>query len=248
MRAVLLALGLTALALLLTRLQRMKVESEFLVAVARAAVQLSIVALVIGTVFNHLGLSAAFIGIMFAAASWTAGRRLSAVKGGLRVGALSILAGASPALLVLFGLGGYPLEPQFLIPIGGILIGGCMTATTLAGRRVRDELTGRVAEIEARLSLGVTAKFALRSYLPHSIHSALIPVLDQTKNVGLITLPGAFVGMILGGASPTEAAQVQLTVLFSLLGAQTVSATVSADRVARTFVGSGERIVIPAQP
>lgn len=29
---------------------------------------------------------------------------------------------------------------------------------------------------------------------------ALLPGLDQTRTVGLVTLPGAFVGMLLGGA------------------------------------------------
>ena len=39
-----------------------------------------------------------------------------------------------------------------------------------------------------------------------------------------VALPGAFVGMVLGGASPLDAAQVQLVVLFMLLGAVCVSA------------------------
>lgn len=246
MRAVLLGLGLALLALVVTRIQRLKIESELVVAVVRAAAQLAIVALVIETVFEHLGLAAVFVLVMFAAASWTAGRRLAGVRHAYRIGAMSVAAGSGTALVVLFGLGGYALEAQFLIPMGGILIGGSMTATTLAGRRIREEITSRLAEIEARLSLGVTARFAMRSYFPKSILTALIPVLDQTKNVGLITLPGAFVGMILGGASPVEAAQVQLTVLFSLLGAQAISATVSAISVGRSFVGSGERIVLPA--
>jgi len=244
MRAVVISLALTAAALLITRIQNLRIESEFIVAVVRAAVQLAVVAVVIGTVFDHLGLSGLFVLVMFAAASVTAGRRLHGVKGALRIGATSIAAGSVPALLALFGLGGYELEPRFVIPISGILIGGAMTATTLAGRRIRDELISKVAEIEARLSLGVTARFALRSYLPSGIHGALIPVLDQTKNVGLITLPGAFVGMILGGASPVEAAQVQLTVLFSLLGVQAVAASVCAARVGRSFVGPGERMVL----
>lgn len=245
MRAVLLGLGLASVALVVARIQRLKIESELVVAVIRAAVQLAIVALVIDTVFEHLGLAAVFVLVMFAAASVTAARRLAGVRGAHRIGAMSVAAGSGFALTVLFGLGGYPLEPQFLIPIGGILVGGSMTATTLAGRRVREEITSRLAEIEARLSLGVTAKHAMRSFFPKSILTALIPVLDQTKNVGLITLPGAFVGMILGGASPVEAAQVQLTVLFSLLGAQAISATTSAMSVGRSFVGPGERIVIP---
>lgn len=244
MRAVGLALILTIAALLVTRMQRLRIEKEVTIAVVRAAVQLSIVAWVIGAVFEHLGFSALFVMLMYGAATWTAGHRLKGIRRNLAIAAASVAAGAAPSLILLFGLGGYPIEPRFIIPIAGILIGGCMTATTLSGRRIRDEMTTKVAEIEARLSLGVTAKYALRSYLPASILSALIPVLDQTKNVGVITLPGAFVGMILGGASPVEAAQVQLTVLFSLLGAQTVSAAVSAVLVGRSFVGPGERMVV----
>lgn len=246
MKAVFLGLALAALALVVTRVQKLKIESELVVAVIRAAAQLAIVALVIDTVFDHLGLAAVFVLVMFAAASATAGRRLKGVKNSYGIGAMSVAAGSGTALVVLFGFGGFRLEPQFIIPMGGILIGGSMTATTLSGRRVREEITSRLAELEARMSLGVTARYAMRSFFPRSILTALLPVLDQTKNVGLITLPGAFVGMILGGASPVEAAQVQLTVLFSLLGAQSISATVSAIAVGRSFVAPGERIVLPA--
>jgi putative ABC transport system permease protein len=35
-----------------------------------------------------------------------------------------------------------------------------------------------------------------------------------------VTLPGAFVGLILGGASPLDAGMVQLLVLVSLLAAE----------------------------
>lgn len=244
MRAVFLGLALSLVALAVTRVQRLKIESELIVAIVRAAVQLTVVALVIGTVFDHLGLAAVFVLVMFGAASATAGRRLKGVKHSYSIAALAIFAGSGTALLVLFGFGGYLLEAQFLIPIAGILIGGSMTATTLSGRRIKEEITARLAELEARLSLGVTAGYAMRSLFPSSILTALLPVLDQTKNVGVITLPGAFVGMILGGASPVEAAQVQLTVLFSLLGAQSISATVSAIAVGRSFVAPGERIVL----
>lgn len=50
----------------------------------------------------------------------------------------------------------------------------------------------------------------------------LIPSIDQTKNTGLVTLPGAFVGALMGGASPIEAAHFQLVVLISVMFAQTV--------------------------
>lgn len=245
MKAVALGLTLALAGLAVAGYQRLRIQSELVITLVRAAAQLAVVALVIDAAFSRLGYSGLFVLVMFTAASWTAARRLSGVSKRLRIAAGSIAAGAGSSLVVLFGLGGYPLTPRYLIPIAGILIGGSMTAAGLAGRRITDELVSKVDEIEARLSLGVTARYALRSYLPGSIQTALIPVIDQTKNVGLVTLPGAFVGMILGGASPVQAAQVQLTVLFSLLGAQTIAATVSATGVARRFVGPGESLAAP---
>jgi putative ABC transport system permease protein len=62
---------------------------------------------------------------------------------------------------------------------------------------------------------------------------ALVPGLDQTRTVGLVTLPGAFVGMLLGGATPAQAAAVQLVVLVSLLLVQSVAVLVVLELVAR---------------
>lgn len=45
-----------------------------------------------------------------------------------------------------------------------------------------------------------------------------------TRTTGLVTLPGAFVGSLAGGASPLDAARFQLAVLAGLLAAQAVAA------------------------
>ena len=56
---------------------------------------------------------------------------------------------------------------------------------------------------------------------------ALSPVLDNAKTVGLISLPGAMTGLIMGGASPLEAIQLQIVVMNMLIGAATVSSIAS---------------------
>ena len=53
-----------------------------------------------------------------------------------------------------------------------------------------------------------------------------VPALDQTRNVGLVVLPGAFVGLLLGGATPLQAGRLQLLVLVGLLAAETVAAVI----------------------
>jgi putative ABC transport system permease protein len=139
----------------------------------------------------------------------------------------------------------FELEGQLMIPITGMLIGNTMIVTSLAGARVRDEITDKTLEVEARLALGVPAKDALRGYIQRAASSALIPIIDTTKNVGLIHLPGAFVGMMLAEAEPLDAARVQLIVLFMLLGAVAVSGITTALLTARAFIAPGERIVLP---
>lgn len=60
---------------------------------------------------------------------------------------------------------------------------------------------------------------------------ALVPGLDQTRTVGLVTLPGAFVGVLLAGASPWQAAAAQILVLVSLLLVQAIAVTVTIELV-----------------
>lgn len=50
-----------------------------------------------------------------------------------------------------------------------------------------------------------------------------------------MSLPGAFVGLLLGGATPLQAAQVQLLVLVGMLAAESVSAALTVTLVGPTF-------------
>jgi putative ABC transport system permease protein len=49
----------------------------------------------------------------------------------------------------------------------------------------------------------------------------------------LVTLPGAFVGTLLGGATPLQAAAVQLVVLIALLAVTAISTVLTMELIAR---------------
>jgi putative ABC transport system permease protein len=59
-----------------------------------------------------------------------------------------------------------------------------------------------------------------------SARDALAPGLDQTRTVGLVTLPGAFVGVLLGGGTPVQAGAAQILVLVGLMAVQAITAAV----------------------
>ena len=198
----------------------------------RAVAQLLVVALVVAAVLGSLPLTFAFLALMSTVASITAARRLTKGRSGAW-SAVPVVAGSVPVVALLVASGLVPLKGTALVPIGGILIGNSMTATVLAGRRALDALRTRDGEYEAALAVGLLPRDAALLVARHDAALALVPGLDQTRTVGLVTLPGAFVGMLLCGATPAQAAAVQLVVLVSLLLVQSVAVLVVLELIAR---------------
>ncbi|SDN20495.1 ABC transporter permease [Streptomyces wuyuanensis] len=205
---------------------------EIAVAGLRAAVQLGAVSLVIGWAVRSVPLLLAFLLVMYAVAVRTAGRRVTP-NGTWWLAALPIGAGVVPVVAALLLTGLVPVKGIALIPVTGILIGGALTATVLAGRRALDELANRRGEVEAGMAIGLPDRDARLEVARDAAADALLPGLDQTRTVGLVTLPGAFVGMLLGGASPLQAGAVQLFVLVALMAVQTVAVAVVLELVSR---------------
>lgn len=207
----------------------------------RALIQLVAVSAVIAVVLQSLWLTAAFLLVMVAVAAATSGHRIT---GSWRpdqwVTAVPILVGLLPALAAILGSGVVPVQPIAVLPTAGILIGGAMTATSIAGRRLVDELTANRGAYEAALSIGLTRRDAVTLVARPAAGLALVPGLDQTRTVGLVTLPGAFVGMLLGGSSPLQAGAVQLLVLVGLLLVQALAVVTVVELVSAGLVRVGQ--------
>ena len=160
--------ALTALAAGAGRLSGLGQDRPIVVAAVRATVQLAAVSAVLLVVVRSLLLSTAFVLLMLTVATVTSAGRITGL--GLRAPrraarllptALPIVAGAAPVVALVLASGTVPLRGAAVIPIAGILIGGAMTATSLAGRRLRDELIHRRGEVEAALALGLLPRDAV---------------------------------------------------------------------------------------
>jgi putative ABC transport system permease protein len=226
-----LAVGLAALVAIAVAVQtlgRVGQRRAVLVATARALVQLTFVALALRGVFAAPGLVVLVLAVMFSVATWTAMRRMRGIQGAGRAVVLACGAGAAVSIGLICGLPILDRSVRTLVAVSGIVIGGTMTAATLTGRRLLDGLRRRREEVEAWLALGATPRQAVVAIARDAASEALVPALDQTRTVGLVTLPGAFVGALLGGASPVDAARFQIVVLVGLLCAQSITAVALA--------------------
>ena len=222
-----LAIGLVALAgiaVAVLTVARVGQRRAVLVAGGRAVVQLTVVALALRGVFAAPAFVVVVLAVMFSVATWTATRRLAGFPGAGRYVVLACGAGAVVAVGLICGLPILDRSPRTLVAVSGIVVGGTMTAATLTGRRLLDGLRRRRDEVEAWLSLGATPRQAVVAIARDAAAEALVPALDQTRTVGLVTLPGAFVGALLGGASAIGAARFQVVVLVGLLCAEAITA------------------------
>ncbi|MGW0041085.1 ABC transporter permease [Rhodococcus sp. NPDC003348] len=204
-------------------------------AAARGAAQLAAVSLVLAAALRHLWSAAAVLVVMFVAASVTAARRSRSGRSGMWLTA-ALATGMAAVLPPMLLSGVVPLEGVALIPIGGIVLGNAMTSTSLAAKRALDAIGQRRGEVEAALSLGLSERDSRMLVVHDSAADALLPGLDQTRTVGLVTLPGAFVGVLLASGSAVQAGAVQILVLVGVLLAQTCAVSVTMELVARGVV------------
>lgn len=202
-------------------------------AIVRAAVQLTLVALLLRGILAAPWTVLAFLALMFTTASWTSAGRLRELRHGRRIAVAGVVTGGVVALGAVVALQLIELEVRQLVAVAGIVIGNCMSAATLAGRNFLRASRQRRGEIEAMFALGAWPMLAHEDIGREAARESLLPNLDQARSTGLVTLPGAFVGALFGGASPVEAAQFQLVVLAGI-GLAMMTTAIVVTRLAGT--------------
>ena len=126
-------------------------------------------------------------------------------------------------------------EPQYLIPLFGMIVGNAMNAAALAAERLASELEAHRGQVEAYLALGASPARAAAEPERRAMAAALIPTINGLMTVGLVSLPGMMTGQILAGVSPLLAIRYQIVVMFMLAGATAVTTVAVVLWYRRTF-------------
>lgn len=223
------ALAVVLVAVLLSYFQRLGLEGEMAYSVFRAFLQLSVIGFVLQFIFTQKNAGWIVLAYLFmvSVAGYTAGQRAKHVPRGKYIAGMAILVGTAVTMFMLVILKVFPFTPQYIIPVAGMMVGNAMTVTGVTMKKLRDDIKIQMNLVETALALGATPHQATLQQVKRALIIALSPVLDNAKTVGLISLPGAMTGLIMGGASPLEAIQLQIVVMNMLIGASTVSSILS---------------------
>ena len=244
------ALVLVLLAAAVSLWRRADLERDLGLAVLRSFLQLTAIGYVIQAIFDSdsLWVVALLLAVMVAVGTATARRRARAVPGALGPIALALATAAGVTLGLVLLLGVFAPEPRYLVPVGGMVVGNSMTAAAVALNRLADEVELRAGLIEATLALGATSGEAVSGLVSRSLRSAMIPLADQTKTTGIVSFPGAMVGMLVAGAEPLDAVRLQLILLWVLLGAVALAALIAVSLGYRGFFTRAHQLREPPAP
>lgn len=216
--------------LLIVRLKGISREKEIIIATVRMSLQLILVGYLLIYIFEnpHPFVTGLIFIIMLSFAIHNVYKRikLDLTKPLKKTIALSMTFGISISLLffiiVVLALSPW-YDPQFFIPIAGMIIGNSMTGITLG---VNNLLTGMKTEknqIEAALILGATPKMATKKVINQAFDAAMLPTINSMVGMGIIFLPGMMTGQILSGISPLIAVNYQIAIMLGIVGSVSLS-------------------------
>jgi putative ABC transport system permease protein len=225
--------------------QRLGISREIVVAAVRALVQLIAIGAVLAWLFAHAGVAGALAWVlaMTLVAANESRRRGAGIPHAYRAALIGIVVATASTLGVLVVGGVISTEPQVLIPIGGMVVSGSMQAASLTLTSLRRSAIDNRPAVEAALSLGLPAPQAFAREMRTAVRTALVPTVDSTRVVGLISLPGTMTGLIIAGVDPLQAIRYQIIVMYMLLAAWAVSALVTARAAQGSMFDEAQRLV-----
>jgi len=235
--------------LVIVRKRRMKKERELIISSVRMTLQLVLTGYILVYVFERPSpfITAGIIILMEAFAVYTVFKKF---KGKLskmlkKVIAISLAAGTLSCLLyfllVVVRINPW-YDPQYFIPIAGMLIGNSMTGVSLGVKSLIEGMTTQKVLVEEALILGATPKAATKNIIDSTFDAAIMPTINSMLGMGIIFLPGMMTGQILSGTSPTTAISYQIAIMFGILGAVALSVILMLQFGYRTFFNREDQL------
>ncbi|MBU3176049.1 iron export ABC transporter permease subunit FetB [Clostridium estertheticum] len=107
-------------------------------------------------------------------------------------------------------------NPQYTIPLAGMIIGNAMTGVNIAIKTFMDDISKEKNKINTLLNLGVEPKNILKPFANNAFETALIPTINSMLGMGIIFLPGMMTGQMLSGTLPTTAIMYQIAIMIAI--------------------------------
>lgn len=235
--------------LAIVRARGIRREKEILISSIRMTLQLILVGYLLVFIFDHPNpwITVGIILLMEAFAVFTVFRKF---KGLLSASLKKVIAGSISAgtllclfyfLLVVVRISPW-YDPQYFIPIAGMIVGNSMTGISLGVKSLTEAMTVRKATVEEALILGATPQAASADIINSTFDAAIMPTINSMLGMGIVFLPGMMTGQILSGTVPTTAIAYQIAIMFGIFGSVSLSVILMLQLGYRTFFNKEQQL------
>lgn len=234
----------------LLRRRRIPREKELLVATVRMTLQLIIVGYLLIALFDNPSPWIS-VGVLAAMEVFAIRTMFKKFEGRLsrdlrKIIAIAMIIGTLGCLVFLL-LWVLPIRPwynpQYLIPISGMLVGNTMTGISLALHSLLEGMVANRAIVEEALILGATPRRATDAIVNQAFDGAITPTLQSMLGMGIVFLPGMMTGQILSGVLPTTAIAYQIVIMLGILGCVSASVMLLLKYGVITFFNQEKQLI-----
>lgn len=235
--------------LIIFKSRGIKREKQILIASTRMTIQLTIMGYILMFVFSNPSwwLTSLMIVIMISFAIYNSIKRVKIkMSKELKVIiAFSIAFGAllTATFFIVIVLSVRPwFNPQYFIPISGMIVGNSMTGIALGANKLCSDFEEKRVEIENSLMLGASPVAATKGIVNNAFDTAILPTMNNMLTMGIVSLPGMMTGQILSGTFPLTAIKYQIGILLAILGSTAVATVLFVTLGYRTFFTKDNRL------
>lgn len=230
------------LLLLIFKARGIRRERQILIAATRMTIQLTVMGYILMFVFENPSwwLTLLMLAVMLSFAMYNAVKRVKVEmsKELKRLVCLSMTAGytvtAAVFLFVVLRINPW-FDPQYCIPISGMIVGNSMTGIALGANKLCSGMRERRELVENSLMLGATPAAAARGVVNDAFDSAILPTMNNMLTMGIVSLPGMMTGQILSGTFPLTAIKYQIGIMLAILGCTALTVVIFVTLGYKTF-------------
>ncbi|MCL1880575.1 MAG: ABC transporter permease [Oscillospiraceae bacterium] len=207
--------------LIIMRNRKINQTKLLLIASIRMTVQLVLAGLILTYIFDnpHPLFTVGYLVLMTGFAIYMVVKRNKSLnqKFKLIAGFSLSLSGISVVVFFITAIVGVSVfNPQYTIPISGMVIGNAMTGLNLGLKAFNENLAANRSRVETLLNMGVAPRKILMPLVNSAIETALLPTLNSMLGMGIISLPGMMTGQILSGTLPMTAILYQIAIIIAI--------------------------------
>ncbi len=199
------------------KVSKMNQTKLLLIASIRMTIQLTLAGYILTYIFDNPSpiLVCGYVILM----SVFAVHRILSVNKGLNNKFKAVIAGSitlSATIIIVFFITVVIREsifnPQYTIPISGMIIGNAMTGITLGVKTFMNKIRDSKLQIEVLLNQSAKPQNILKPFVNTALETALLPTINSMLGMGIVSLPGMMTGQILSGELPTTAILYQISI------------------------------------